>query len=76
MSKSVRDSAPKSGYHRYAIPTKPDGSLTEFNQRMYNSLMKVAAGEVSLNQIHTDDDQVMTAGDFSYKVIAAVNRRN
>lgn len=61
---------------RYAIPIEVDGTLSPLNQRILNALQKVAAGELTLKQIHTFDGEVKTAGDFSYKVIAAVNVGN
>ncbi|MGZ3721830.1 MAG: hypothetical protein ACXVA9_02790 [Bdellovibrionales bacterium] len=61
---------------RYAIKLEKDGKLSALNQRIYEILKKVIAGEIKLKQIHTFDDQSMTAGDFSYKVIAAVNVSN
>lgn len=67
---------PKTERMRYAIPIEADGTLSPLNQRILNALEKVAAGEVTLKQIHSFDGESKVAGDFSYKVIAAVSVGN
>jgi len=59
--------------NRYALKLDKNGSLSPLNQRIYEVLLKVMAGEVRLKQIHTFDGQAVVAGDFSYKVVAAIN---
>ena len=62
--------------NRYAIKLEKDGKLSPLNQRIYNTLQKVIGGELKLKQIHTFDGQDMSAGDISYKVIAAIHVSN
>ncbi len=59
--------------NKYALKLTQSGSLPPMNQRIYDIILKVMAGDLRLKQIHTFDGQVVTAGDFAYKVVAAIN---
>lgn len=62
--------------YRYGISVEADGSLSPLNQRILSTLKEVAAGNLTLKQIHTFDGKDLVAGDFSYKSIAAVSVGN
>lgn len=59
--------------NKYALKFENNGTLSPLNQRIYDALLKVMSGEVRLKQIHTFDGKTVVAGDFSYKVVAAIN---